>query len=150
MISRCPEYTGRRRGFTLIELMVVVAVVAIVASLAIPGFTAARKRANETSAISALKNFITAQSQYRTKNGTFGLLDELVAAGLVDTSFTDHMKSGYVFAELGAITRSFWAFTAEPDDPGITGDRYFYTDSTGVIRYNEGGSAGPTDPSVDG
>ena len=137
------------RGFTLLELMIVVAVLAIVIAIAVPGFMNSKKRANETSAIVSLKNMCLAQTQYRVRFGSFGTLANLTASALMDSSFMDSEKSGYLFAPSGVVNRSRWAATAEPVTPGASGDRYFYADHSGVVRFKDGSPAGPTDPAVD-
>lgn len=140
---------GRQRGFTLIELMLVVAVIAIVATAAIPGISTAKRRSNEASAISSLRLISSAQSQYRTRFGTFGSLAQLQGSNIVDDNFRDREKSGYVFEDASTASPAFWAVTADPVNPGISGDRYFYIDLSGVIRYSDTGVAGAGDTPVE-
>src|SRR5688572_10894076 len=57
--------TSRSSGFTLIELMIVIAIIAIIAAIAIPNLLAARLSANETAAVATLRNIISAQAQFQ-------------------------------------------------------------------------------------
>ena len=148
MIHRQHRSATRRAGLTLIEFMVVVAVIAVVTTIALPGFQTATKRSNEASAIASLKNITNAQNQYKIRFGTFGGVPDLHAAGLIDQNFEDSEKSGYTFQNVSAPSIAQWELEAVPAINA--GDRYFYVDSSGVIRFNDGAQAGPTDPPVDG
>jgi prepilin-type N-terminal cleavage/methylation domain-containing protein len=141
--------TARNRAFTLLELMLVVAVLAIIIAMAIPGYLNSKKQANETSAIASLKNITLAQTQYRVRFGVYATLANLTASELVDSSFMDSEKSGYQFTPNGVATRGRWGINADPLTPGVSGNRYFYADHTGVIRFKLGGQAGSTDSAVD-
>ena len=139
----------RNSAFTLLELMLVVAVLAIVIAMAIPGFLNSKKQANETSAIASLRNICLAQTQYRVRFGIYATLANLTASELVDSSFMDSEKSGYQFVPNGVATRGRWALNANPLVPGTSGNRYFYTDNTGVIRFNTTTQATSADSAVD-
>jgi type IV pilus assembly protein PilE len=148
MLCKQQRFATRQTGLTLIELMVVVAVIAVITTIALPGFQTATKRSNEASAIASLKNILTAQNQYKVRFGAFGGVPELYAAGLIDQNFEDNAKSGYTFQNVSAPTSAQWELEAVPDVN--TGDRFFYVDSSGVIRFKDSAQAGPTDPPVDG
>ncbi len=141
--------TARSRGFTLLEMMLVVAVIAIIAAIAIPTLTSSRKHANESSAISSLRTFTTAQVQYRTRFGSYAVPVDLSNGGYVDNSFADSQKSGYFFTASGAPSDVTWDVTAQPVSPGVTGNRWFRVDESGVIRFKEGAAPTPSDPAVD-
>ena len=141
---------GRSRGFTLVELMVVVAVLAIVTTIALPGYQNSKMAANETSAIASLKYVSTAQNQYRLRFGSFATLSNLQSTGLLDESYQDSIKSGYTFANVNAPSGQAWDMRADPLQPGISGNKYFIVDQSGVIRFREGGQATVTDPPIDG
>ena len=132
----------RQSGFTLVELGLVVLILAILATLAIPSLLTARKNANEVQAISALRSINNAQEMFHRREGSFGTVEELVASGDLDETFdpTDSRR-GYRFFDDLAPSGSNWAITAEPLDPGATGDRFFYIDLSGVIRFAENGPA---------
>src|SRR5262245_18344738 len=120
-------------GFTLIELMIVVAIIAIILAIAIPSLFGAKKAANESAAISALRSVGTAQTRYRLRFGTYAPLATLTSSGLMDSSFADAERSGYLFAEPTPINAYVWAMDAAPVSPGVTGDRCFFVDESGVI-----------------
>ncbi len=141
--------TTRRRAFSLLELMIVVAVIAIIIAIAIPAMTSSRKHANESSAISSLRTYTTAQVQYRTRYGAYAVPGDLTTGGFVDNSFADSQKSGYLFTASGAPNDVTWDISAQPVNPGVTGNRWFRVDESGVIRFKEGGLPAPSDPAVD-
>ena len=151
-----------QKGFSLIELLIVVAVILILAAIAIPNFIKSRMRANEAAAVHTLRNISTAEVGYATTYG-IGFADSLVklggtgvtvdqnAAGLIDEVLASGIKGGYVLTytvltsdSLGQVTS--YAITADPLLVGSTGQRHFYADQSGVIRSNDTATAGATDP----
>ena len=142
---------NRRHGFTLIELMIVVAIGAVLFAFAIPALFGSRKSGNESGAIGALRTIITANNQHILRFGSYATeFQELADGGFIDAAFgvaedpAGKGKSGYFFAYSG--TRYTWSVAASPIDPGVTGDRHFYTDHTGVIRVSSSGRATTADP----
>ena len=151
----------RSAGFSLIELLVVVAVVMIIAAIAIPNFLRSRMRTNEASAIQSLRNISTAEIVYSTLYGV-GFSDNLMKlagngivvdqnnAGLIDDALAGGAKSGFVFTFTVGTTDSqghvgAYSVTADPQVTGTTGQRHFYVDQTSVIRFNNSVPAGPSD-----
>ena len=147
--SACGEAGCRFGGFTLLELMFVVAVIAIVAAVAIPSLTQARKSANEAAAISSLRTISTAQIHYRMRFQAYATISDFVAAGSLDESWSDSIRCGYVYLCLAPAGASTWSATADPQVPGVTGDRYFFIDTSGVIRFKVGGAAASSDAPID-
>ena len=143
----------RNKGFTLIELMIVIAIIAIIAAIAIPNLIQARKHGNEASAIGALKTIATSQAIFREGdkerdgNLDYGMLSELnnpgfttagASGGLIDSVLGSGTKQGYIFqACYGFNTSEFlWFAVANPAIAGTTGDRYFSSNQAGVIFYS--------------
>ncbi len=134
-----------QKGFSLIELLIVVVIIGIIAAIAIPNLLAARRSANEGSAISAMRTLHGAQMTYGSTygNGQYApaLADLGGTTGLIDTVLAGGTKSGYIFvgtgvASTGTTPASFW-FSAMPAGPsGITatGTRKFCIQTDGVLK----------------
>ena len=142
----------RNNGFTLIELMIVVAIIAIIAAVAIPMILNARMASNEASAISSLRTLSTANQTYETRFNSFaGSLADLENSGMIDSSLGSASaapgKAGYTFGYTG--TQSTFQVNANPLVPGTTGHRYFFIDTGGVIRFSEAAPAVSTDSPID-
>lgn len=131
---------NRQEGFSLIELMVVILILGVMAALVLPTMLNGKKSSNEASAISALRSINSAQEMYHARVRSFGSVSDLTAAGFLDETF-DADRSGYTFNDDAAPSNSSWAVVAEPVNPGTTGDRFFFVDTSGVIRYTEGSPA---------
>lgn len=137
-------------GFTLIEIVIVIAIIAAIAAFTIPNLLSGRKSANEAATVSALRAISTAQDIFRTRDGDgdqiydFAVsLAELHAAGkLIDDALASGKEHGYLF-EMYPFTSpdnvSRWQVLASPVAPGRSGNRYFFVDETGVIRANDTG-----------
>jgi type IV pilus assembly protein PilA len=132
--------TSRQQGFTLLELMIVVAVIAIIAAMAIPSIQRARNASNEASAVSSLRTLATANNQYRVRFASYaGALGNLSATNYVDSVLGSGTKSGYAFTYSGGSDT--WTTSAVPTTAGATGDRGFFADESGVIRFSATGAA---------
>ena len=139
----------RRTGFTILELMIVVAIIAIIAAVALPSLAGARKSANEASAISSLRTIVTVNEQYRTRfQGYASQMSDLANAGYIDSVLGASQKAGYDFFYAGAL--NVWVCFANPNVAGETGDRFFFADQNGVIRFRSTGPADDTAPPVGG
>ncbi|MFH1782491.1 MAG: type II secretion system protein [Candidatus Omnitrophota bacterium] len=130
-----------KKGFTLVEIMIVVAIISLLAAIAIPNLLRARHNANESAAIGALRTISTACESYRAAQtppaypaGFAQLLNPpLGGPAYIDTQLAGGAKNGYTFTLVpNALTGGFLA-TATPTNPGTSGTRIFTVTETGVI-----------------
>jgi type IV pilus assembly protein PilA len=149
----------KQKGFSLIELLIVVAIILIIAAIAIPNLLRSRMAANEASAVGSLRTINTAEVTFSSTypNVGFALLPALggtacttatsTNACLLDNVLALGTKSGYTFVVAGLTGAPIVTYTANaaPVSPGQSGQRYFFTDQSGVIRYNQAAAATATD-----
>lgn len=132
---------GSGRGFTLVEVMIVVAIIALLAAIAIPNLLRARHNANETAAIGATHTLVAALESYRaaqTPPSYPAALTDLSDASppYAPASLTDGTNQGYTYA-YEQVSTSQYTLTASPETSGVTGTRIFFVDESGVIRLDD-------------
>jgi type II secretory pathway pseudopilin PulG len=129
--------------------MLIVTILAIIVAIALPSLLQTRKSANEGAAVAAMRTLSTAELWYRLRNRVYASVPDLVAARCLDDAWGDLVRDGYVFNAIVPADGSTWAATAQPQVPGVTGDRFFYADERGVIRSRDGAPATVADPAID-
>jgi len=148
----------KQKGFSLIELLIVVAIILIIAAIAIPNLLRARISANESAAVGALRTLNTAQISYNSTFPTVGFAGTLTGLGdggtasncggttapsstsacLIDSALETGTKSGYSFvlSNVTGTPASTYSIVASPVVANQTGVRYFCSFADAVVRNN--------------
>ena len=136
----------RRRGFTLVELMTMLAIVAIIAAFAVPNLLKARMamRANENSTVSNLRMLMSAQVTYMSRYGVYTDFAGLLSERLIDSSLATGKKSGYRFGALKTWSDFAYCFCAIPVNDGQSGDKEYCVTQAGTIYEADLDSSGMT------
>jgi prepilin-type N-terminal cleavage/methylation domain-containing protein len=158
-MSKLVRTLRKQHGFSLVELMIVIAVIALIVAIGIPAWSIMIRTGNESSAIQTIDRLRMLQSQFAgAHQGNFASFDDLIKAGALDERFTGDtpVVNGYIF-KLEVVQKSSsqpasFKVNADPQVPtgvNATGSRFFYTDSSlTTIKQNDSQTAGPADKSV--
>ncbi len=153
----------KQKGFSLIELLIVVAIILIIAAIAIPNLIKSKMAANEASAVGSVRTVNTGEVNYAASCPAVGFSATLVelntgavcagGKGIIDPILGGGAKSGYTFGYAPAVggdnLNDTYTTVATPATVGTTGQRGFFSDQTGVIRYNlSGAGMAVTDPAL--
>lgn len=130
----------KEKGFSLVELVFVIAIIGILSTLAVPFIHQARLTAQEKTAVANIRTLYEAQNLYHIRNGRYGNLPELVAQSFVPESYDGPGYLGYSFSVVNA-GHYHLAMVAVPTEFGISGRKGFFVDESGCIRYSTDGSA---------
>ncbi len=128
------------RGFSLIELLIVIAIIGIIAAIGVPNYLNSRQSAYNANAFSALRLIHTAEISYRERFPQYGDLTELKNAGVLsDPLLATGSRSNYTFVVNPAtLSANYYEVTASPS---VSPWRFYYLDATGVIRTELGRTA---------
>jgi|SRR5215467_7059224 len=157
----------KQRGFSLIELLIVVVIVLVLAAIAMPNLLRSRMSANEASAIASVRTIMTSEIVY-SSTYTVGFSPNLTSlsdggasancvppklpavgsACLIDPSLGSGTKSGYTFAYApgGGALNDTYTLHADPAAAGVSGQRHFFADASNIVRVNATGAASAGDP----
>ncbi len=142
-------------GFTLVEIMVVLAIVMTLATLVVSNVLRARHNANETAAIAACSTVVTACQAYYANTLPHSYprnLSDLVPPAstppYIDSVLASGTKQGYVYTYASGDSESF-TLNSDPSVPGKTGSRHFFVNESGIIKAKNNGQAGVSDPAVE-
>ena len=129
----------KQKGFSLIELLIVVAIILIIAAIAIPNLLRSRMSANEASAVGTVRAVITSENMFeRTQDPPrYGTLAELYAANLLGSVPGTGIKSGYQLTVVTPDATSYDAMNT-PQNLGTTGNVCYFANQTGIIRRAQG------------
>lgn len=147
-MNKFQRFSHDQRGFNLIELMIVIAIIGLLIGVGTIAWSAVIKAGNETAAAQSIDNIRKFQAQYASRNhGSFASFDELVAKVGLDDAFKGErpLKNGYIFTmtvqQPTASAPATYSVTADPqvaEGVTATGSRHYYTDSSlSSIKYTD-------------
>lgn len=156
----------KQAGFSLIELLIVVAIILIIAAIAIPSLISSRMSANEASAVESLRTIQSSLTAYAITYPAIGYSAQLTDLGdggtspcaptpiqacMIDNTLANGIKSGYVITyvqDASNTPSTGYTLNADPISRGSTGRRSFFTNTPGVVRYNTAAAATLADPVI--
>ena len=147
-------------GFTLVEIVIVMAILVILSVLAIPPMLRSRMTANESAAVNACRMIMASSQAYQgaANPHTYPASLSELTSPVSDPPYIDSLlatatssaspRQGYYYTYV-LVDSARFTLNASPAVSNVTGSRYFFVDESGVIRSNASGSAGPTDPPIE-
>lgn len=135
-------------GFSLIELIIVVAIIGIIVAIAIPNLLSVRRKSQEASGAAIVKSLIKAESLYFSSHGNqsgYGTLNDLVTRNCIDASLLTEQRNYYTF-QVNLTNPVTYSITATPGSAYAGEMRHFYGDESGVIRFETGTAATAASP----
>ena len=149
LAQTAPERRKNQRGFSLMELLIVIAIILIILTIALPRFNQAQMNAREMGAVRTMQTINSVETQYMSQFGHFatslsqlgpptgaGTAEGPEAAGLIPASLASGTSGGYRYTV--TETPTGYAVSAVPTQYKTTGRRSFYTDQSGVVHENWG------------
>jgi prepilin-type N-terminal cleavage/methylation domain-containing protein len=142
------KFPASQRGFSLIELLIVVAIIGIIAAIAVPYLEQAKQASKSASAVSSIRTINSSEAAYHASTGEYGTLTQLGTANFIaDSSLAGGRKSDYTFSATPLTTLNYEAVADPVLDPANAYQHYFI-DASGVLRVEVGAAATATSNSM--
>ncbi len=143
---------NRQKGFTLLELLIVVAIIMILATFAVPYAVKQRIQANQASAVNDLRVLRDAMEAYRADHNRYPTSFDRNTMGAYlsnpNMAVSPFTRRGYIF-NISTAGRDTWHATAEPASPRSGGTRYYFVDESNLLRWNDGAAATATSEPIE-